>query len=271
MPKLFINGDDFGLSAENNAGIIAAYRAGTLSSTSLMMGGAAVPEAVELARQHPKLAVGLHVSLTDTKPILAPELIPLLMGPNGYLPIHDDTAYRTALRSREGRRQLCAEIAAQFRAFAATGLAWDHVNSHRHFHRFPPLAYLLFREAARWPVRVSRIPYDPPTDPARYLRAVMLWRLAAYYGLVVPERSIGRDWSVLSLLEMLRTLPHGTTELYFHPVASNTHKYAADLPILLDDSIRDALAALPLGAMGELTSQNREVGQSRGLRSRNSA
>ena len=147
MPKLIINGDDFGLSAENNAGIIAAHRNGGLTGTSLMMGGDAAQEAIELARQHPKLAVGLHVSFSDTKPVLGPELVPLLVLSNGYFP-PDDAAHRKALRSREGRRQLRAEITAQFRAFAATGLTWDHVNSHRHFHRFPPLAMMLFREAA---------------------------------------------------------------------------------------------------------------------------
>jgi predicted glycoside hydrolase/deacetylase ChbG (UPF0249 family) len=258
MPKLIINGDDFGLSAENNAGIIAAHRKGGLTSTSLMMGGDAAQEAIELARQHPKLAVGLHVSFSDTKPVLGPDLVPLLVQSNGYFP-SDDAAHRKALRSREGRRQLRAEITAQFRAFAATGLTWDHVNSHRHFHRSPPLAMMLFREAERWPVKVTRIPYDPPTDPARYLRAVALRGLAAFYGLAVPDRSIGRDWSVPSLLELLRTLPHGAIELYFHPVTSNTHNYSADLPILLDERIRGALAGVSVSGMGGLAKQTREV------------
>ena len=144
------------------------------------------------------------------------------------------------MRSGVGRRQLRAEIAAQYRAFAATGLAWDHVNSHRHCHRYPLLAWMLFREAARWPVKVSRIPYDPPTDSGRYLRAIMLWRLAGFYGLTVPDRSIGRDWSVPLLLELLRTLQHGATELYFHPVTSSTHEYSVDLPVLLDEGVRGA-------------------------------
>lgn len=271
MPKLIINGDDFGLSAENNAGIIAAYRVGVLTSTSLMMGGDAVQEAIELAREHPNLAVGLHVSFADTKPILPPEQVPLLVQSNGYFPTHDDATHRAALRSREGRRQLRAEIEAQFRAFSMAGLGWDHVNTHRHFHRFPPLALLLFQEAASWPVKVSRIPYDPPTDTARYLRAILLWRMAAYYGLTVPDRSIGRDWSVPLLLKLLRTLPAGSTELYFHPVATNTHKYVLDLPTLLDQDVRKALAEVPIGTMGELGSQSRDVRQNRGLRSRNGA
>jgi predicted glycoside hydrolase/deacetylase ChbG (UPF0249 family) len=269
MPRLIINGDDFGLSAENNAGIIAAHCAGVVTSTSLMMGGDAVQEAIALARQHPKLVVGLHVSFSDTRPILSPELVPLLVRPNGSFP-PDDAAHRKALRSREGRRQLRAEIAAQFRAFAATGLAWDHVNSHRHFHRLPPLAYLLFREAARWPVKVTRIPYDPPTDPARYIRAAVLWRLAGFYGLAVPDRSIGRDWSVQSLLELLRTLPHGATELYFHPVTSSIHKYSVDLPVLLDERVRGALDGVSVLGMGELVMQKRKIWQSRELHSRDS-
>ena len=93
MHKLIINGDDFGLSAENNAGIIAAHRAGAVTSTSLMMGGDAVQEAIELARQHPKLVVGLHVSFSDTRPILLPELVPLLVLPKGYFR-PDDAAHR---------------------------------------------------------------------------------------------------------------------------------------------------------------------------------
>ena len=38
------------------------------------------------------------------------------------------------------RRQLEAEIEAQFAAFAATGLPLDHVNAHKHFHLHPTIA-----------------------------------------------------------------------------------------------------------------------------------
>ena len=125
---------------------------------------------------------------------------------------------------------------------------------------------MLFREAASWPVKVARIPYDPPTDPARYLRAVALWRLASLYGLAVPDRSIGRHWSVPSLLDLLRTLPRGATELYFHPVTSNTHKYRADLPILLDERVRCALAGVSVSGMGELAIRRQSRGPHAGDR-----
>ena len=39
--------------------------------------------------------------------------------------------------SRQARRQLAAEITAQFAAFRATGLTLDHCNAHKHFHLHP--------------------------------------------------------------------------------------------------------------------------------------
>ena len=41
---------------------------------------------------------------------------------------------------RSVKRQLRAEIEAQFAAFAATGLPFDHVNTHKHFHLHPTIA-----------------------------------------------------------------------------------------------------------------------------------
>ena len=66
--QVIVTGDDFGLSAENNAGILGAYRSGVLTCTSLMVGGDAAQAAVALAQQNPGLAVGLHLSFGDTRP-----------------------------------------------------------------------------------------------------------------------------------------------------------------------------------------------------------
>ena len=46
---LIVNGDDFGLSAQVNAGILHAYRSGILTNTSLMVTALAWEEAVEIA------------------------------------------------------------------------------------------------------------------------------------------------------------------------------------------------------------------------------
>lgn len=57
---LVVNADDFGASSGVNRGIVEAHRDGVLTSTSLMVTGAAAQEAVQLSRENPDLAVGLH-------------------------------------------------------------------------------------------------------------------------------------------------------------------------------------------------------------------
>src|SRR5262249_46737971 len=52
--------DDFGASAGINRGILECHTRGVVTSTSLMVTGRAVPEAVAMSRDHPALAVGLH-------------------------------------------------------------------------------------------------------------------------------------------------------------------------------------------------------------------
>jgi predicted glycoside hydrolase/deacetylase ChbG (UPF0249 family) len=65
---LIVTGDDFGAAREVNDGIVAAHRDGILTSASLMVTGAAVEDAVRLARAHPDLAVGLHLVLVQGRP-----------------------------------------------------------------------------------------------------------------------------------------------------------------------------------------------------------
>ncbi len=60
MRHVIVNADDFGASAGTNRGIVECHTRGVLTSTSLMVTGAAAEEAAELSRANPRLAVGLH-------------------------------------------------------------------------------------------------------------------------------------------------------------------------------------------------------------------
>jgi predicted glycoside hydrolase/deacetylase ChbG (UPF0249 family) len=247
MPQqIIITGDDFGLSAENNEGIMLAYRDGVLSCTSLMVGGNGMDEAVDIARRHPNLSVGLHIAFSDTKPVLPPDEVPMLVQSDGYFP-PDDRAHQTALWSIRGRQQVRAEIAAQFRRFHETGLRCDHVNSHRHVHmRHPLLPLMVFREAARWGIKAVRTSCDPPPDLIRHTRNTVLRHMAAFYGLKSPDRTIGRSWSPQAFLELLPILSNGMTELYFHPTTAQDHAYSADLPTLLNEKVRTTVIGMQM-------------------------
>ncbi len=245
--KVIVNADDFGFSDAINAGIIEAHVAGVVTSTSLMMGGDAMPDAVALARHHLGLSIGLHVSFADVKPILSPESVYLLVRGDGKFP-PDESALNRALRSNVGRRQVKAEIAAQFDAFHATGLACDHVNSHRHVHHHPLVALMIFREAARYKITATRLPWDPPAkidivNILRYVRQKALRMLAAMFKLKAPNRSIGRVWDATMLAKTLVTLPKGTSEIYCHP---SQHGFPNDLQSLLDKDVKAALKGLTM-------------------------
>ncbi len=57
---LIVNADDFGASTGVNQGILECHTRGVVTSTSLMVTGRAVDEAVAISRDHPALAIGLH-------------------------------------------------------------------------------------------------------------------------------------------------------------------------------------------------------------------
>jgi chitin disaccharide deacetylase len=58
--NLIVNADDFGYSAGINRGIVECHTNGIVTSTSLMVTGYAVEQAVELSHEHPCLGIGLH-------------------------------------------------------------------------------------------------------------------------------------------------------------------------------------------------------------------
>jgi predicted glycoside hydrolase/deacetylase ChbG (UPF0249 family) len=103
VPRLIINADDFGYAEGINRGIIDAHVRGVLTSTSLMVDGAAAEQAAALGREHPELSVGLH--FVDDSPRL-------------------DEPGRAASQF--------AEQLEHFRAL--TGSEPTHVDSHHHVH-----------------------------------------------------------------------------------------------------------------------------------------
>jgi predicted glycoside hydrolase/deacetylase ChbG (UPF0249 family) len=106
---LIVNADDFGASEGVNRGIVECHERGVVTSTSLMVTGRAVDEAVALSREHPDLAIGLHWDVW------------------GEDEREFDTDDVSAVRD-EFARQL-----EEFRRLM--GRDPTHVDSHRHAHR----------------------------------------------------------------------------------------------------------------------------------------
>src|ERR1700760_3979609 len=126
--------DDFGLTESVNAGIEQAHRDGVRHAASLMVGGAAAADAVRIARANPRLRVGLHLVVIEGPAVLPAAQIPALVDANGQFPSDQLGLGLRYFFLPWVRRQLRAEIQAQFSAYAATGLVLDHANAHKHMY-----------------------------------------------------------------------------------------------------------------------------------------
>src|SRR5438270_898132 len=122
LRRLIVNADDFGRSASINAAVIRAHREGILTTASLMVNEPGCAEAVALAKENPRLGVGLHLTLLMGHSTLPPEKIPgLVNAQRGFGNAPAATGFRY-FAHRELREQLRAELHAQFAKFRATGL-----------------------------------------------------------------------------------------------------------------------------------------------------
>ena len=234
MKRLIITADDFGAAREVNDAVEAAHRGGILTAASLMVSAPATADAIGRARRMPSLRVGLHVVLVEGRPVLPASAVTHLVDGNGVFR-SDMGALGTVIAfSRQARRQLAAEITAQFAAFRATGLTLDHCNAHKHFHLHPVVGGLIAAIGSRFGLRAARIPLEPlqvlrkiepqtPWAPVRLTApfALLLRRRFRAAGLVAPDRIFGLQWSGQMTRErlsgLIRNLPNGLSEIYVHP------------------------------------------------------
>ncbi len=257
--RLIVCADDFGLDTAVNHAVEQAVTQGILTCASLMVAAPAAAEAITLAKRLPSLRVGLHITLTNGRACLPPAAIPALVDATGQFP---DAMGWPAVKFffwPAVRRQLAAEIRAQFEAFMATGLVLDHVNAHRHFHLHPTLASLILDIGRDYGMKAMRVPLEPLSalQPAAarhgqrvaapfYTPWIKLlgWRLRRR-GIAVNDHLLGLHWTgamtEARLLALLDHLPEGVSEIYAHPASHQTAALRRAMP---DYQPEQELAAL---------------------------
>jgi hopanoid biosynthesis associated protein HpnK len=232
-----VNADDFGRSRSINEAVIRAHREGILTTASLMVNEPPCAEAVELAKQNPRLGVGLHLTLLMGRCALPPAEIPGLVNERGEFsndPVQVGMRY---FFRRELREPLRREIHAQFARFRATGLTLDHVNGHLHMHLHPVVFSILMEDAEKLGIERMRLTRDPFWTDVPLASGLRLYRAShafIYFILSgcargrLARRRIRHTERVFGLLQnarvdeayiskLLPVLPQGDSELYSHP------------------------------------------------------
>ena len=263
---IIINADDFGRHAEINRAVEEGLVHGCLRSATVMPGGAAFAGAIDIARRHEELGLGVHFTLVDGHPILPPEEIPSLVGSEGdFLPDHTALLKRY-LKGSINLEEVRRELAAQLQKVEATGIPISHVDSHQHMHTLPGIIDIVLDLAARAGIRAVRTPRTPLFAGAfgglgqlvGRLGLSTLARLAACKahrrGLLTPDNFAGivagEAVSEGELLHLIAHLPQGTTEVMMHPGTKNDvlqddsgwqHDFEAELAAILSPRVGEAL------------------------------
>jgi chitin disaccharide deacetylase len=214
---LVVCADDLGRTEGINRGIVAAHQHGIVTSASLMVRWPAAEQAAAIARDHPGLAIGLHLDLCEW--------------------VFRQGSWREVYRVVD-IDDPCAvrdEVARQLERFERIlGRPPTHLDSHQHVHREEPVASALQREGERLGVPVRG-------------RTPGVVFCGDFHGQSARAEPYPEGIAVEALLQLIRTLPPGTAELCTHPGdpagldSPYREERAVELRVLCDARVREEL------------------------------
>lgn len=237
MKRLIITADDFGLSSGVNRAVEQGWKNGLLTGASLMPGGAAFGEAVRIARRNPGLQVGLHLTLTQGRAVLAPDEIPSLVDAGGNFSANPVMAGIRYFFDRGLYCQLKREITAQIVRVLDAGIPLTHIDGHLNIHLHPTVFRILLELMPQYGITSFRLARERLAENLRFDRERfvaknvenLIFRLLTDHARPELDR-IGVGYAaevkgVLNsgrmteayLLNIAGDLQEGLTEIYCHP------------------------------------------------------
>lgn len=234
MRQLIMNADDFGIHESVNEGIVESHVDGCVTSTTIMAGGSAFEHAVMLAKQYPKLGVGVHLTLVGASPVARADVHTLLTKDGTFLFSYREFAmkYVLGLISKE---HIEYELWCQMQKVAGSGISITHIDSHQHLHALPDMPRIIGRIAKEFNVTKVRIPIEPfcyfgpeKIDLKRLFARTVLSGcsyLAEHdykkQGFCYPQHFFGMlaggAMSQAAMRHVVENLPGGVSEIMVHP------------------------------------------------------
>ncbi len=267
MRWLIVTADELGLSAKRNQGIVEAHCRGIVTSASMLAYGPAFREAVKIAKALPALDIGLHLNLSEGEP--------LVLG-HKTLVTKDGVFWgRTEARilARENKfdlREIEREADAQIDTLKSAGVKVTHLSSVDHLHIRGNLAQALALVSKKHGIRCFRCPADQVRPPSLKLDAERLAAVQEYHDSALNAVTTYAQQRMRStehfggaaltghltpdlLVEALRSLPVGLTELMVHPGMKAAESgfegpdREAEMKALTDPRLKPLLKELGIG------------------------
>jgi predicted glycoside hydrolase/deacetylase ChbG (UPF0249 family) len=198
--EVIIHADDYGLAPGINRAIEEGLASGAVHSASILTGGEQAAPAMAWASAHPSFDFGVHLNLTQGRPLLPREQVPSLVDAEGRFHRLAPFLARLAVG-----RVVLSEIEAEWRAQIAlpreVGVRVSHLDSHQHVHLVPTI----FRRVAARLADEEGVSLRAMDGPIRAAGLSDFKRIA----LIVATRvSVGRRFRHLVVAHGA-PLPHG--------------------------------------------------------------
>lgn len=159
MKNLIINADEFGLTKSVSRGILEAFYNGIVTNTTIMVNMPSSKYAFELIKKHPDLKVGVHLNLTDGKPVLSSDKVRTLVDKYGFF-LDLKTLLIRIISKRIDYNEVEAELRAQVKKTLDNGIKITHLDGHRHIHMYPKILKRAIRVAKEFGIDKMRYSYE---------------------------------------------------------------------------------------------------------------
>jgi predicted glycoside hydrolase/deacetylase ChbG (UPF0249 family) len=280
VKNLIVNADDLGWTDGVNRGILEAFHHGIVTSTSLLANGAAFAGGVKAARSAPGLGVGVHLNLSDGRPVAKRETITSLLSHDGEFAGGPESLLLRRVRRGLLLAEVESEWDAQIQKVRDAGIEPTHLDGHKHVHMLPGLFEIALKLAKRHGIGAIRVSLE-----ASSLRAALSSGSKQHAGVVMKQGVQARGLKFLArdareqaeragistadyfcgiaqtgeltregVEQFVKSLPDGTTELMCHPGYADAalkktptrlqDSRETELRILTDTGIRNLVASL---------------------------
>lgn len=219
--RVIVNADDLGASRSVNNAIFDMIKHGHVTSSTILANGPQVDHALAQLVNFPQASFGIHLNLTEFRPISGPEGLGSLLNSNGEF--HGRLS-QVQFR-KESYKAVSRELTAQIEYLRGKGVSISHFDSHHHVHTLPSLFPVIKYLQAKSNIRRARISWNV-YDEARRPSPVLFTKKRLYNSALrnFVRTATVRGFSDLpAFIENAKSgrLSHGTYEIMVHPGTSN--------------------------------------------------
>jgi predicted glycoside hydrolase/deacetylase ChbG (UPF0249 family) len=152
--QIIVNADDLGISCQVNDAVFSLMAEGRVTSATMLAIGPLVAEAAARVRDFPMCSFGVHLNLTEFKPLTTDSALAPILNEAGEFNSNRIRKIHVGSRLREA---IFHEWCAQIERLRTLGVELSHIDSHHHVHTIPSLFPVLKRVQKACGIRRVRL------------------------------------------------------------------------------------------------------------------